>query len=239
MRRFFCENILKTCTLSKETTHHIQKVLRIKVGAKIIIFNNESWAIAKIMQYDNDRTTVEVIDEIYTNTKKTLTLDLICALPKQQRLSTLIEKISEVGCDSFTPLYTSRSAVKLHPDKVEDRLQRWTRIAISATTQSKQVTPTTFKPPVNLKNILPKENALNLIFTTEGNSQDLQTVLKLHPKMNICALIGPEGGFADNEIDNTIQKQFIPVHLNLPVLRIETAAIIASAIIKMYQQTPN
>lgn len=237
MRRFFCAEIGPTSSLSPETTHHLQRVLRIEPGSEVVLFNSMQWCRAKLEQYENGCAQLSLIGEIETAAERSNHLQLICALPKQQRLSTMIEKIAEVGCDSFTPLYASRSAVKLHPDKIEDRLQRWERIALSATTQSKQCQSTSFERPVELKNIAAEPDTLSLIFTTEGNSRPLAEVLNQSDQSSIRAIIGPEGGFAHEEIEHCKERGCIPVHLPLPVLRIETAAIIATACIKMHPQT--
>ena len=242
MRRFFCETLTQKPSLSKESTHHLQKVLRIEIGEKVLLFNSDHMVEATLLNYDSKQAQFELSSELQPVASKQNTLQLICALPKQQRLSTLIEKIAEIGCDHFTPLYTSRSAVKLHPDKIEDRLQRWGRIALSATTQSKQCKSTLFSAPLSILKIQEDTSCISLIFTTEGDSRSIDDIVRdeIQPKdtrENIRILIGPEGGFSTDEITHCIEAGFIPAHLNLPVLRIETAAIIATAILKALPPT--
>ena len=147
----------------------------------------------------------------------------------------IIQKAVELGVKAIIPVSTSRSIVKLDGKKEESKIKRWQAISESAAKQSKRgIIPEvksimSFKEAINYVNdfdvkIIPYENANNMAETK-------QIVSSIKEKMKVAIFIGPEGGFADSEIDYALEKDVKPISLGKRILRTETAGMTILSVI--------
>ena len=217
------EESTTTFTFSKEESKHIIKVLRKSVGAILKITNGKGWLFdAEIISADIKRCQANISNAVQ-QPKRNYKLHLAVAPTKMNdRFELFLEKATEIGIDSITPILCD------HSERKVIKLDRFEKIVQSAMKQSLQC----YLPIIN------ELTPLNAFVNQEFNGQvfiahceetsDKQSLKdKLQPKQNITILIGPEGDFSVKEIEMALRHNFIPVTLGKTRLRTETAAVVA------------
>ena len=226
-----------------ENFHHLQKVLRGKIGEEIIISAGEAVDYhCKIKRYGEDHAVLSVsfLEEAHELRTKVI---LLQALPKGEKMELIIQKAVELGVSEMIPLESENCIVQLKGDKAEKKRLRWQGISEAAAKQSKRsVIPavssvSTWKEAFSLvKNaeikLIPYENAKGVGFTKE----ELLRVEELGQKSGgtIALCIGPEGGFSKEEVEEAKKEGFLPISLGKRILRTETAAITTLSLIMMH-----
>ena len=217
------EESTTTFTFSKEESKHIIKVLRKSVGAILKITNGKGWLFdAEIISADIKRCQANISNAVQ-KPKRNYKLHLAVAPTKMNdRFELFLEKATEIGIDSITPILCD------HSERKVIKLDRFEKIVQSAMKQSLQC----YLPIIN------KLTPLSAFINQEFNGQmfiahceettDKQSLKdKLQPKQDITILIGPEGDFSVKEIEMALRHNFIPVTLGKTRLRTETAAVVA------------
>ncbi|MEH6451574.1 MAG: 16S rRNA (uracil(1498)-N(3))-methyltransferase [Psychromonas sp.] len=226
--RFYDPQILSVSSeivLGDDATQHI-RVLRLKVGAQITLFNGQGGEFIATLSDVQKRTCSALINSFQeTNNESPLHLHLGQVISRGDRMEFVIQKAVELGVNEITPLLSERCGVKVNPERMEKKQQQWQKIAIAACEQSG-------------RNIVPVIHATTQLSNWCEHS-DSATKLTLHPRakysintlpsdiQRIRLLIGPEGGLTDNEIDLTENLNFTETLLGPRVLRTETAALTA------------
>ncbi|MFD0836442.1 16S rRNA (uracil(1498)-N(3))-methyltransferase [Mariniflexile aquimaris] len=225
MQLFYNPNINDTTTqfsFEKEESKHIVKVLRKKEGDTLHITNGEGWLFnAEIVSANTNKCLAKVVSKTL-QPKRDYQLHLAVAPTKMNdRYEWFLEKATEIGIDSITPIICDHSERKII------KAERYEKILQSAMKQSLNCYLPKLNDAINLKDILNQEFTGDLFIAhcEETDRKSLKQQLK--PNQNITILIGPEGDFSSKEIQMAIQNNFIPVTLGTTRLRTETAAIVA------------
>ena len=154
---------------------------------------------------------------------KGVSVDLATAVPKGKRFDWLIQKATELGIVSITPLVTHRSVVK---PKGKQKSERWHRIGVEAAKQSQRKTIPEVAEPLSFDDFIEFIDGYDLkLIALPTEKQHLKDVLRKRKPKRIVCLIGPEGDFIDEEIKKAIAAGFFPVNLGEHILRIVTAGI--------------
>jgi 16S rRNA (uracil1498-N3)-methyltransferase len=160
-------------------------------------------------------------------------ITLAQSLIKKNRLEFLLQKLTELGVDRILPVISSRSVIKVE-DKIEKKLERWTRIVREAAKQSGNTKVPTILPPKPLEEILTEEeNGLKIFLNEQGGLYLKEILLGEHDSIkkefgipsSIRVLIGPEGGWTEQEEHDILDHGFKAISLGPQTLRSETAAI--------------
>jgi len=209
-------------TFPKEESKHIVKVLRKSIGDVLHVTNGKGRLFeTKIVSIETKDCTAEIISK-NLQTKKAYSLHLAVAPTKMNdRYEWFLEKASEIGIDTITPIICDRSERKIIK---EDRLEK---ILQSAMKQSLNCYLPKLNNVINFKEFVNQDfNGQRFIaHCEETDRKSLKRELKA--KTDVTILIGPEGDFSVKEIEMAIQNKFIPVTLGETRLRTETAAIVA------------
>lgn len=217
------EESTTTFTFSKEESKHIIKVLRKSVGAILKITNGKGWLFdAEIISADIKRCLANISNAVQ-QPKRNYKLHLAVAPTKMNdRFELFLEKATEIGIDSITPILCD------HSERKVIKLDRFEKIVQSAMKQSLQC----YLPIINeltpLSAFINQEFNGQLFIAHCEDTNDKQSLKdKLQPKQDITILIGPEGDFSVKEIEMALRHNFIPVTLGKTRLRTETAAVVA------------
>ncbi|NUF48875.1 16S rRNA (uracil(1498)-N(3))-methyltransferase [Gilliamella sp. ESL0250] len=220
-------------TLDDNAFNHLIRVLRMKVGENIILFDGSNHIIPAVIQEINKKSvTVKTATRILDNRESPLEIHLGQVISRGEKMEFTIQKSVELGVSSITPLLSERCGVKLDESRLEKKVQQWQKIVISACEQCG-------------RNIIPE---IKPVMKLESWCANLTTGLKLnlHPKAKhgikqlcnehtqIHLLIGPEGGLSANEISMTHNYQFTDILLGPRVLRTETAALTAITALQVH-----
>jgi len=215
----------KTVELDEETSHYISRVLRLKSGAPLILFNGDGCDYHAILD-EVGKTLVHagMLRAEQTSRESSLHITLGQGISRGERMDFVLQKSVELGVNAITPLWTNRSQVKLQGKRLEKRLSHWQGTVRSACEQSGR----SFLPELG--------NACLLSDWCAEPETPLQLVLDpgadinlgaLKPANRIRLLIGPEGGLDADETELAVSAGFQRVRLGPRVLRTETAALAA------------
>lgn len=238
MRRFFVEKIeavAGTAIIQGNLHHHLAKVLRIKVGQTIILADGTGKEYeAEIASVTGDAIAVTLTEKMNTVAEEKLKISLLQGLPKGDKMELIIQKTTELGIASIIPFVGSRSIPRLSPQKEQDRVDRWRKIALEAARQSKRPGVPQVSQIRNYEQaLLETRESVKLILWEEEKSVKLRDFIATtgHPG-DAAILIGPEGGFTEEEVVKATRHGFVPVTLGSRILRTETAGLAAVAILQ-------
>jgi len=225
MQLFFNPDITTKTTqfsFNKEESKHIVKVLRKKTGDQLYITNGKGYLFtSEIIIADKKKCTVLIVTK-NLKIKQKYSLHLAVAPTKMNdRYEWFLEKATEIGIDSITPIICDHSERKII------KYERFEKILQTAMKQSFQCYLPKLHQAVSFKEFM-KQVFNSQLFIAHCVESDKKSLKKeLQPKQDITILIGPEGDFSVKEIEMAIKNKFIPVTLGKTRLRTETAAIVA------------
>ncbi|MFI1743186.1 16S rRNA (uracil(1498)-N(3))-methyltransferase [Thalassobellus sediminis] len=225
MQLFYNPNITDTTTqftFDKEESRHIVKVLRKSTGDTLHITNGQGWLFnAKVTIPDIKKCMVTIVSKTL-QPKRDYSLHLAVAPTKMNdRYEWFLEKATEIGIDSITPIICDHSERKII------KTERFEKILQSATKQSLNCYMPKLNTAISFKDFI-KQDFNSDLFIAHCEETDKKSLKnELNPKTDITILIGPEGDFSTKEIELALQNNFIPVTLGNTRLRTETAAIVA------------
>tara|TARA_B100000780_G_scaffold256910_1_gene206394 strand:+ start:25 stop:735 length:711 start_codon:yes stop_codon:yes gene_type:complete len=226
LRLFYPKNIIENSTilLSKEHTHYVANVMRMKRGSNINFFNKDGEWLSEIIFLDKNRIEVKFINKI-KEPSKLINIELAICLVKKAPMETVLQKATELGVSKIVPIVSDRTEIK------ELNLERANKIVIEATEQSNQMSPPEISKVTKLKNYIEALES-KILFFADVNSSN-----KLEPKsfksgITNCILIGPEGDFSPSERELILKKSnVIPFSLSKNILRTDTAVISAISLV--------
>lgn len=221
----------QTLELSPEAGQHVGVVLRMQPGDSITLFCGDNRELdALLVAVHKKRVSVQIVAERSVNRESPRKIHLAQALSKGERMEFVIQKAVELGVASISPIITSRSVVKLNPERMEKKLAQWQAIAIAACEQSGRNQIPLIKNALLLNEYL-QQNELFLKFVLDPKEsktwRDYNFV-----QSELALLIGPEGGFNKEELGQIFSAGFNPLRLGPRVLRTETAAIAALSLLQ-------
>jgi len=216
--------------LSKEQTHYLKDVMRLKIGDKLSIFNTSGEWNAVIEAYEKKGVKIKIMEKArdkYNEKNIWLAFSPI----KQNQLNFVIQKGTELGVQKFIPILSERTIVR------EINTERIKKIIIEASEQSNRISVPEINKPELLKKFLsqfPKNGSL-IFCDINSNQNSLKNILTRNIEGPICVLIGPEGDFSENERKMIIDlNQTHSISLAKNILKAETAAISAITIVNYY-----
>ena len=215
-----------TVELTKDESHHAFKVLRLSPGQTIGLFDGAgTTATANIVNLAS-RVNVH-ITSAQSHPVPAKRLTIASAIPKGPRADAMIDQLSQTGCDEVIPLRSARSIV----DPRDAKLERFQRGCVESAKQCGRAHLMTIAPSMSLHELLrSSEHDLKLIGLPEATSVlSRETVASAR---HILILIGPEGGWLDEEIHDAKEAGCIAWCFGPHVMRIETAAIAAAALVR-------
>jgi 16S rRNA (uracil1498-N3)-methyltransferase len=221
--------------ITDQQAHQILRVLRLRAGDRVIVLDNEGWEYEVVLVAINkSQLTFELIDKRRAKGEPQTRIILYQSMLAREKFEWLLQKCTEVGVCRFTPVITQRSLVRKSDTVGPAKLERWQRIITEAAEQSHRGLIPEIDRPIGFTECLSRlsEFDLVLIASLDEDSKPLGKCLEECGKpKNIALLIGPEGGFTDDEIRLAYENGAAAINLGPRVLRTETAAMVASALV--------
>jgi 16S rRNA (uracil1498-N3)-methyltransferase len=230
-RRFFVPAIHSgAAELRGEEARHLARVLRAEPGQKYEISDNESVWLAEIAEARGDRVVFRAIEPVESPAPPVRAI-LCAALIKFDRFEWMVEKATELGVECVQPVEAARSDKGLF-EASRKRRERWLRVARESSQQSRRVRPPTIPDAVRFAEALSTE-AEHRYFLEEAGAPPLLRSLpeRREAADRVALLLGPEGGWTDAERLAADSAGWRPVSLGPQILRAETAACAALAVI--------
>ena len=227
-------------TISGNDFNHVKNVLRMKVGDEFLISHDNKSSLCSILEFTDSTVIAKIINEDFQNTELPVKFYLFQGLPKSDKFELIIQKAVELGVYEIIPVEMDRCVVKLENKKKDSKVERWQAIAESAAKQSKR----TLIPKVNgvltFRQALEKAKSLDLFVAPYENALGMQAtkdfLSKIKSGASVGVIIGPEGGFSDNEISKVLEIGGASVSLGKRILRTETAAITTLSLLMLHTE---
>lgn len=221
-------------SFSDDQAQQIHRVLRLRPGQRVMVLDNSGWAYeVELTLVSRKETAGEVADRQPAIGEPAVTLTLYQSVVKWDRFEWVLQKGTEVGITRFVPVITERSLLKANDTINPNKVARWQRIIVEAAEQSRRGRLPELAPTVNLLEAMAACSAeASLIPWEEAEGgMTIGTALASRRPQSVALFIGPEGGFTEDEVAAGRRRGIIPVSLGRRILRAETAAVVAAALI--------
>lgn len=231
MPRFYLpENLSvgQTVALPDNIVRHLN-VLRVRPNENITLFDGKGKAhTARLSFLEKRRAEAEILHEDTTNNESPLNITLIQSISSGDRMDFTLQKSVELGVTAIQPVISERCIVRLDGERAAKRLARWQEIVISACEQSGRNTVPPVLPIIGYREALDKmpSESTKLIMSI-NRARKLGDIR--HPSGAIVFMVGPEGGWTEQEEQQAFDAGFQAVTLGKRILRTETAALAALA----------
>lgn len=210
--------------LTPDAANHVARVLRARVGEALTLFDGHGAEFsASISAIDKRSVDVIINTRVERSSESPLALHLGQGISRGEKMDLTLQKSVELGVTEITPLITERCGVKLDPKRWEKKWQHWHKVIISACEQCGRNIVPTLHPAIPLRDWLAQQDQC-LRLTLHPHAQ--QSLSQLAPASKAFRLlIGPEGGFTEQEVQLTESTGFKSVRFGPRILRTETAAL--------------
>jgi 16S rRNA (uracil1498-N3)-methyltransferase len=218
--------------LGDEPHRYLARVLRLRVGDEVTVFDGSGTEIAAVIERSDAKSTTLRLGLRRQQVLAGRPIHLLLAMPKGDRMDWAVQKCTELGVTRLTPVVSERTVV--HPGSSEGRLRRWQTIAQEAARQCGRADVPVMAVPVTLGEALAGLDAsagARLIAWEDEAMQPLTKALR-GDEPAATLLVGAEGGFTQAEVEAARAVGFRSVGLGPRVLRSETAAIVAVALVQ-------
>ena len=227
IRLYHPDSIAENTTrlLTKEHTHYLVNVMRLKRGSILNFFNKYGEWKSEVIFLDKDRVEVKFLKKIkeVSNFSK---IELAFCLVKKNPLETILQKATELGVSKIIPIISERTEVK------ELNIERAKKIVIEATEQSNQLVPPEILKVIKLKDFLENLDEKTKLLFADVNSKDKLNTEDFKDNKSICILIGPEGDFSPSERESILKNPEVkPFTISRNILRSDTAVISAISLV--------
>jgi 16S rRNA (uracil1498-N3)-methyltransferase len=230
-RRFFINEIRSGfAELHGEEARHLTRVLRVEPGQRFEISDNQHVWLAEIVEARGERVVFQVLEPV-APTLLPVHITLVAAIVKFDRFEWMVEKATELGVERIVPMEAARTEKGLF-EASRKRAERWQRIARESSQQSRRTSIPEIAPPVRLAASL-SEPAHFRYLLDESAAPPLLTLLPPHrtAEDRVAILLGPEGGWTDDERRSIAEAGWLAASLGPLILRAETAAAAALSIV--------
>ncbi len=223
--------------LGGENLRYVKSVLRMKKGDHLIIFDGAGWEYETVIKnFSADGINVEVLgkNRIEDDAPR---ITVLQALPKANKMDSIIRKATELGAHRIIPFRSARSVPQLTTDKARVRVSRWRSIATEAARQCGRADIPEVNDMLSFEEMLASAEggALKIVFWEEESERGIKKLLRdnrYEGEKDITVMIGPEGGLSREEVESAVKRGFISVSLGRNVLKVETAAVTILSIIQ-------
>lgn len=232
MPRFYCPQPLAlgaSVTLPEAVAHHVQ-VVRLAPGDAITVFNGEGGEYTAILTtIEKKRVSAELKAFAPQDVELPYALTLAQALPEGTKMDWIIEKAVELGACAITPLAARRCVVRLSAERAEKKLAHWQAIIVAASEQSGRNRLAQLGQLNDFKDWIGQQDMHRRVILTPRASESLASWARHQPPQALTLMIGPEGGFSEEEEALAVRHGALALSMGPRILRTETAGLAALA----------
>ncbi len=220
--------------MNKEQVHYLGNVLRLKAQRQLVLFNGQGGEyLCQISELDRRQGVINVLSFRNADVESTPDICLALSLSKGDRFDWAIQKSTELGVARVQPLFSARSEVRLTDERLDKKLGHWRGVLRSASEQSGRTRVPDLEVPLPFSEWVNEDKAAcKLLLDPEAEVSLASQENDLFSVSDISLLVGPEGGFDDQEIEHARGQGYLCTHIGPRVLRTETAPIAALAFIQ-------
>lgn len=229
-RRWIADEVFgDKAALTGTHAEHLIRVLRARIGQEFDIVADGLVRRGRVSSIADGKVEFELGPEI-SSSPASANLTVLLAVFKFDRMEWVIEKCTELGVAKIIPVIARRTGAHLASAALK-RTERWRRIVVQAAEQSRRTAPPEVADPMKLQDAAGLSGDLRVVLSEAEQEMSLKDVLAANQNVSdVLLAIGPEGGWAEDELDLLKKGGWISVSLGPTILRAETAAIAAVAI---------
>lgn len=233
MQQYFIDKATHTneiVELNEEQSHHMIHVLRMRQKDTIRIADASKQMFFASIEIQKQTVFAHILEPIEDHTKGRVEITLAQGLIKKEKWDFLLQKTAELGVDCILPFISSRTIVKNKEEKADKKQARYEKILLEACEQCKRSTLVELKPCISFQDLKQQSADLKLIAYEDADRQSdgLYDVLCQYEQIrSVLVVIGSEGGFSPDEVQELEQAGYLRVSLGSRILRAETAAMAA------------
>ena len=231
--RFYCPELTRVgeeIKLPLAIHRHAVQVLRLKPGSVLRLFNGTGLEIEAVMNSVNKReSTAKLLMVVQNDIESPLSLTLIQGVSRGERMDYTLQKAVELGVNKIVPVITERCNVKLSGPRAQKKVDHWQGVIISASEQSGRCKLPILCPIMLFDEMVAKFNIGSRLILEPTAALGFKS---LPVQMETSLLIGPEGGFSDEEVHTAVKQGFQSIKFGPRILRTETAAVSALAVLQ-------
>jgi 16S rRNA (uracil1498-N3)-methyltransferase len=234
-RRFFVDQVRNQhAEISGDDARHLTRVLRVEAGQRYEISDNQNVFLAEIETARKEHVVFRTLEKLPVVHPPVRTI-LLAALIKFDHFEWMIEKATELGVTQIIPVIAVRTEHGLEK-AAPKRLDRWRRIGMEASQQSRRAHLPEIAVPMTLTAVLKLSGTYHYAFDEDPSSVPLKSSLPVETSNtdSVAVLIGPEGGWTESERTEFIAANWTPVSLGPLILRAETAALASLSVISCH-----
>ncbi len=236
MRRFFIspEQIEKEHPiLEGRDAKHIRTVLRLAAGEEIIVFDGQGREyVARIAAIDRRQVDLDLIRPLAVQSESLLPIAFAQGYLKDKKMDLLVRQLTEIGITRLVPFMARRSVPSPDAQRQSARQQRWHTISQEAVKQCRRARPMTIDPVLSFEQALAAAEPFDLkLFFWESGGTPLVSGDRPKPG-SVFLMVGPEGGFSEEEQRAACRRGFIVAQLGPRILKAETAAVAAAVLVQ-------
>lgn len=237
IHRIFTEQDLspgQTVILPDELTHYLSRVLRVTEGQTVVAFNGDGADYAAdVCRLDRGLLGLRLNSRLPARAESPLRITLVQGVSRGERMDLSLQKATELGVFAVRPIFSTRTEVRLDPDKLQRRMGHWRKVLISSCEQSGRARLPELLPALSLtewaQQATPQTTLARRIVLAPDARQSLAGIETTDA---VELAVGPEGGFDEREMEFLGRQGVVSVHLGPRILRTETAGPAAIAILQ-------
>lgn len=224
-----------TVRITGPLLRHLRQSLRLEPGETLMVTDERGTRYrAEIAEITSKALTARILETIPVPAKTNPSIVLAQSLLKGEKMDWVIQKATELGVERVMPVLATHSVVRPRAERIEHQRTRWQRIALEAAQQSERWSVPVIDEPNTIPQMLSaSKTAVSKLLLAERSNNSSLTSVPLHAEGGeVWLLIGPEGGWEDKEVAQSLQNGFVSVTMGPRILRAETAAIAAISILQ-------
>lgn len=219
--------------LEGERAHYLSRVLRVRSGEELIVFDGSGAEhTAAVGSIARQRVQLVPGEARSRDVESPLAIRLLQGISRGDRMDLVVQKATELGVTRISPVLTERSVVRLQEERALKKSGHWVRIAQSACEQCGRNRVPAIDTPAELQALLEAPAGITCVVLLPSSSEPLGNLQQVGSAVNL--LVGPEGGFDAAEITMALERGYRPLSLGPRILRTETAALAAIAILQAH-----
>jgi len=222
-------------TLDAGASQHVLRVLRLKVGDKLSIFNGTIEHHAELMPAKGTQAVVFIQTQRTSSSPSPLKTEIAFAATRSDTLDWIVQKATEMGINTLRPIYTAHSGAHLSSERAQKRQIHLEKVAISACEQCGRVDVPEIIAIESLESLIEREHKNATIYLLDPRgTQSLPNILTTKAPHSVLIISGPEGGFSESEIEYARSRGTHIAQLGPRILRAETAPLAALALVQAH-----
>ena len=237
LSRIFVDHLLDEgvqIQLNADTCHYVKNVLRLKPGTSIALFNGQNcYDYESLLSYEGKLAIATIQNQIIRHTEPVLSTEIIQGLSRSDHMDWMIQKCTELGITRISIFNAMHTQIPLKSAQLDKKLLHWRNIAIKACEQCGRQIPPQVSFQQNLANVIKEtpQHTMKILLTFDGIRLPAKSTQD-NANEPITMLVGPEGGLSETEVGLAKNEGFIATRLGPRILRTETAAATALAILQ-------